>query len=233
MTKRFILFLSVCLVTSLIHAQEWTKKDSLNLHDLLHGNGEIKLNPEAVKQIDFDSGILGAPQNFTDKNWMVPDETLPSALPDQPSLEMRQLLTLYPYKPTTPYNWDPVYRKKIKVGKDTWRGDPYYKLKTLFIYTNWAKTPLDAGERASIEQIEATGLRYNPLAGRVNNAMVGAWEGVGSSGIGGLDFNSIFTRRFWDRKGNIRRARTLEILKSYGDSTTVNVSAPVLQPITR
>ena len=82
MTKRFILFLSVCLVTSLIHAQEWTKKDSLNLHDLLHGNGEIKLNPEAVKQIDFDSGILGAPQISTDKNWMLPDETLPSALPD-------------------------------------------------------------------------------------------------------------------------------------------------------
>lgn len=233
MTKRFILFLLVCLVTLLVHAQEWTAKDSIKLRGLLQGEGEIKLNPEAVKQIDFGSDMMGTPQISTEKSWMMPDNTLPSSMPDQPPLELRKLLTLHPYKPNTPYDWDPIYNRKIKVGKDTWRGDPFYHLKTLVIYSNWAKTPFDAGERNSIEQIEATGLRYNPLAGRVNNAMTGAWQSIEPNGIGNLDFNRVFTKEFWSKKYRNRRARTWEVLQHYGDSTTVNVPTSVMQPITR
>lgn len=105
-------------------------------------------------------------------------------------------------------------------------GDPYYELKTLFIYTNWAKTPLDIGPRESVEQIEATGQRYR-VTERANNMAVGSWQGVGGGGIGSLDLMTPFTREFWNFKGRRRRARTLEVLKAYGDSTTVLIKHPV------
>lgn len=124
-------------------------------------------------------------------------------------------MTLRPYTTQTKYNWDPVYQKKIHVGKDTWRGDAFYELKRQVIYTNWAKHPLDAGPRETLEQIEATGLRYR-VTERVNNRMVGSWQR--SSSPTGLDFMKPFTRDFWNFKGRKRRARTLEVLKAYGDS---------------
>jgi hypothetical protein len=36
-----------------------------------------------------------------------------------------------------------------------------------------------------------------------------------------MDFMAVFTRDFWDVKGRKRRARTLEVLKAYGDSTAI------------
>ena len=55
MTKYFILFLLICLSVPVVYSQEWTKKDSLNLSRVLKEEGEIKLNPEAVKQIELDA----------------------------------------------------------------------------------------------------------------------------------------------------------------------------------
>lgn len=89
--------------------------------------------------------------------------------------EKKVVLTLRPYTANTKYNWDPVYQKKITVNKNTWRGDPFYELTTRFIYSDWAKTPMDAGPRESIEQIEATGLRYM-VTERANNMAVGSWR---------------------------------------------------------
>lgn len=39
----------------------------------------------------------------------------------------------------------------------------------------------------------------------------------------GYSLMTIFTREFWDRKGRHRRARTLEVLRTYGDSITVHI----------
>ena len=125
-----------------------------------------------------------------------------------------------PYTANTKYNWDPIYQKKIKVDKDTWRGDEFYALKILMIPTNWAKHPFDAGPRETVEQIEATGLRYR-VTERANNMAVGGWQGASGGGISGLDLMTPFTREFWNFKGRKRRARTLEVLKAYGDSITV------------
>lgn len=110
--------------------------------------------------------------------------------------------------------------RKIKVDKDTWRGDEFYALKILMIPTNWAKHPFDAGPRETVEQIEATGLRYR-VTERANNMAVGGWQGASGGGISGLDLMTPFTREFWNFKGRKRRARTLEVLKAYGDSITV------------
>ena len=39
---------------------------------------------------------------------------------------------------------------------------------------------------------------------------------------------TIFTKDFWDKKGRNRRSRTLEVLKAYGDSTTVLLPEPIV-----
>lgn len=102
----------------------------------------------------------------------------------------------------------------------------FYELKMLRIYSDWAKTPLEKGIRKSIDEIEATGLRYR-VTERANNMAVGSWQGAsGSSGFSG-DFMTPFTKEFWNVKGRKRRARTLEVLRAYGDSTTVLIKEPV------
>lgn len=192
-------------------AQEWTPQDSLRLHRLLNGEGEVKLNPDALKELGVGSPV-GTPKADVNKAWLDFDTSLP-AMPRMP--EKKVVLTLRPYTANTKYNWDPVYQKKITVNKNTWRNSPFYELTKLSIYTNWAKRPLDAGPRESLEQIEATGLRYK-VTERANNMAVGSWQGVGGGGISG-DLMAPFTKDFWNIKGRKRRARTLEVLKSYGE----------------
>ena len=50
--KRLILFIWLCPMVLIARAQ-WTAKDSLNLQRILNGQEDIKLNMDAVKQIDF------------------------------------------------------------------------------------------------------------------------------------------------------------------------------------
>lgn len=211
--KYIILFLGLlCTVAFPLYAQEWTPQDSLRLRQLLNGEGEVKLNPDVLKEIGIESP-LGSQKMEETKSWLDFDASLP-AMPQMP--EKKVVLTLRPYTANTKYNWDPVYQKKITVNKNTWRGNPFYELTKLKIYTNWAKRPLDAGPRESLEQIEATGLRYM-VTERANNMAVGSWRGVGGGGISG-DFMRPFTKEFWNWKAAKRRARTLEVLKNYGDS---------------
>lgn len=229
--KRLMLFLIICPTVLLARAQ-WTAKDSLDLQRILSGAEELQLNLDAVKQIDFGKAI-GAPLHPKEKDWLLPDESLPSAFADKKKI----VLTLQPYTANTRFDWDPIYQKKIKVGKDTWRGDPLYAMKTMIKYSNWAKTPMDggAGYRSSLEEIRASGIKHEIMGERVNNMMVNRMRmdpstgialggsGVTMSGatIGGLNLMRIFEKSFWDKKGNERRARTLEVLKTYGDSTSV------------
>ena len=117
MTKRLVTGLLLSLVTLGVNAQ-WTAKDSLNLQRMLEGEGEVKLNREAIKLIDFGK-VIGAPGMSTAKSWMLPDESLPTILPEKKKI----VLTLYPYTANTRFDWDPVYQRKIKVDKNTWRGD--------------------------------------------------------------------------------------------------------------
>ncbi|WP_291529436.1 DUF4858 domain-containing protein [Bacteroides sp. UBA939] len=201
-------------------AQNWTSQDSLRLHRLLNGAGEIQLNPDALKELEIQRPV-GTQRMSNEKRWLDFDVTLPET-PDTSKLKV--FLTLRPYKANTKYNWDPVYQKKIKIDKNTWRSDPYYELKTRYIYSNWAKTPLDKGPRETVEQIEASGLRYRTTE-RANNMAVGSWRGT--SAPSGMDFMTPFTKDFWNVKGRKRRARTLEVLREYGDSTTVLKKKPV------
>jgi hypothetical protein len=212
MTKRIALFLLLSSFYLFAQAQ-WTKKDSTNLRRLLESDGEIKLNPNALKQLKIGK-VTGTPLFVDDKSALKTNETLPSVLPEK----KKMVLTLMPYSANTKFNYDPIYQKKISVKANTYRSNPFEVLYSLTIPSNWAKHPFDGGYRKSLEEIEATGLRYNPLAARANNMAVGAWE---STAVSGHDFMKPFTKEFWDAKGRKRRVRTLEVLSQYGDSTTV------------
>ena len=96
------------LLTGACYAQ-WSARDSLNLQKLLESGEELKLNPKAVRQIDFGSAV-GTPRMSVEKKWMLPDESLPEALP-----KPKVVLSLMPYKANTPCNWDPVFQKKIRI----------------------------------------------------------------------------------------------------------------------
>lgn len=236
LTIRFRLAILLCLITLSVRAQEWTKQDSLRLQKLLNSDKELNLNQDVVKQIDFGSAV-GAPRMSMEKNWMMPDESLPEALP-----KPKVVLSLMPYKANTPYNWDPVYQRKIKMDKNTWRGDPYYEIRHQRSYTNWARNPLAGGIRYSLDEIRASGVRVRQMSERANGMMVNtvvmdnpiplsSGSGVYINGvtIGGLDLMAVFTKEFWNKKGRERRERTLEVLKAYGDSTTVLINHPIEQ----
>ena len=221
--RRYYTIIGLLLVVVLpVCAQNWTPQDSLRLRRILDGEGEIKLNPEVLKEMGVQEP-LGKQQMSLERQWLDFNTTLPE-IPNTPKKKV--ILTLRPYTANTKYNWDPVYQKKIKINKNTWRGDPFYELKMLRIYSDWAKTPLEKGIRKSIDEIEATGLRYR-VTERANNMAVGSWQGAsGGSGFSG-DFMTPFTNEFWNVKGRKRRARTLEVLRAYGDSTTVLIKEPV------
>lgn len=211
--KRTICLLGVLwIVASSFYAQNWTSQDSIRLQNLLRQEGELELNRDALKILE--KNVFGSePKIENRKPWMEFDESLPFVPSKEEKKKVR--LTLRPYTPTTKYNWDPVYQCKIDIDKP--------KMKVDLIYSNWAKSPLDAGPRESIEQIEATGLRYR-FTERVNNVTVGSWQGAAAGGgVSGLDLMYVFTKDFWNRKAVKRRARTREVLRSYGDSITVHL----------
>lgn len=200
------------LLFTIVHpfyAQDWTLQDSLALHRLLQNEGKIELNPEALRELGVD-GFLGNPVSTTEKTWLGFREELPLPEPEIKDV----VLTLHPYVPNTPYNWDPVLQKKIKINKNTWRG-AFYDLKSRMYPSDWARHPLEAGSRNSLEKIEATGLRYVVME-RANNTAVGGWKSVGSgAAIQGLDLMAPFTKEFWNFKGRKRKKRTLEVLRTY------------------
>lgn len=105
--KRLILFIWLCPMVLIARAQ-WTAKDSLNLQRILNGQEDIKLNMDAVKQIDFNS-LPGAPKMSKEKPGLKLDETLPQVL-DRKKI----VLTLRPYTANTKYNWDPIYQKRYR-----------------------------------------------------------------------------------------------------------------------
>lgn len=215
--KRILCLLGLLFTVAFsLYAQNWTSQDSLRLQKLLQQEGELKLNTNMLRELERNV-FNSEPKMMDKKTWMEFDESLPY-MPEKTEKKVR--LTLHPYTPTTKYNWDPVYQRKIDIDKP--------KMTVDFIYSNWAKSPLDAGPRESIEQIEATGLRYR-FTERVSNVTVGSWEGAGVGGISGLDLMYVFTKDFWNRKAAKRRARTREVLRTYGDSITVHLKSSIPQ----
>lgn len=223
--KRLMTTVALCLTTLLAYSQVWTAQDSLRLKKMLESDQELQLNMDAVKSIDF-GGAAGTPRMSEEKSWLMPDESLPEALP-----KPKVVLSLMPYKANTRYNWDPIYQKKIKIDKNTWRGDPFYEIRRQKSHSNWARNPMVRGVRKSLDEIQASGVRFRQLGERANGMMVntvgvdapiplfgGSGVYVNGTTIGGLDLMAVFTKDFWNKRARDNRARTLEVLKAYGSS---------------
>lgn len=96
-------------------AQNWTSADSLRLQRLLEGEGEIKLNPEALRELEQN---FGQPKISEEKPWLKFDETLPMGISEK---DKKAKMVLRPYTGYTPYNWDPIRGCKIDIDKPTWK----------------------------------------------------------------------------------------------------------------
>ena len=92
----------------------------------------------------------------------------------------------------------------------------------------------------SLDEIQASGVRFRQLSERANGMMVntvvmdapiplfgGSGVYINGGTVGGLDLMAVFTKEFWNKKGRDNRARTLEVLRTYGDSTTVLINKPI------
>ena len=97
--KRFIATMVLCLTALFAYSQVWTAQDSLHLKKLLESDQELHLNMDAVKSIDFGTAV-GTPRMSEEKSWMMPDESLPEALP-----KPKVVLSLMPYKANTTIFW--------------------------------------------------------------------------------------------------------------------------------
>ena len=71
------------------------------------------------------------------------------------------------------------------------------------------------------------GVMNNDVFGLTANGS-GSWRSVGGGGIAG-DFMRPFTKDFWNRKAARRRARTLEVLRTYGDSITARRKETIIK----
>ena len=89
--KYSILFLGLlCAVAFPLYAQEWTPQDSLRLHRLLNGGGEVELNPDVLKEMGADAPS-GSPKADVHKTWL----DFNTALPVMPRMPEKKVV-LYP-----------------------------------------------------------------------------------------------------------------------------------------
>ena len=78
MRQRLFVSAVFVLLTGACYAQ-WTKEDSLRLKKSLKEGEELKLNKEAVRQIDLNAGAAN-PRVYEEKRWMRFDESLPRVI---------------------------------------------------------------------------------------------------------------------------------------------------------
>lgn len=207
--KRLGIAIALCLTVQLSYSQVWTAQDSLRLRKLLDSKEELQLNKEAVRAIDF-GGVTVAPKMSEQKNWLLPDESVVGILPK--SKTSSGLMTWY--KNNILPNWGTACWRKAKTNNSIWSGTSVYALPNRIPYSEWKRSLLAEG-------------MYTPFDGiRVGQAYINGGT------IGGLDLMAPFTKDFWDKKGRENRIRTLEVLRTYGDSATVSINRPI-EPIVR
>lgn len=176
--RRCCCLLFIISLTGLsLHAQEWTKKDSLRLHQLLESEDEIILNTDAVNSIRLES------RSPLPGNQLKMDATSPSLrfveelkLPELP--QKRIYLTLRPYSAFTRYNEDPVYGT-------SGQGSIMRRVNNMAMDYRYAHTSVRVGT-------SNLGAVFNQRNTRPENA----FKTAGAS-IGGLDLMAPFTKKFW------------------------------------
>ena len=89
MMKRLLLMLSFLMAWGFVCAQDWTKADSLRLDQLLRTDGEIKLNPRALEELEGKT-FAGSQSVSSAKPWLDFNTTMPVLkLPKQAEVKMQ------------------------------------------------------------------------------------------------------------------------------------------------
>lgn len=175
-----ISFLLCVLGSSALHAQQWTKQDSLKLRRLLESEGEIFLNPDAVNSIRFESSPLGDPMIATESPALKYNEELPG-LPAEKK-DLRKILTLRPYSVFTKRGEDPIMDR---IKDEQLKRDLAMKLNLARIRDN----------------LKIGNVTVKGVVGRDPNAPrpEKGFNYAGAS-VGGLDLMAPFTKKFWKRR---------------------------------
>ena len=125
MIFRISLFILFCIMGILTSKAQLSKRDSIHLKQLLEGDEEIKLNQEAVKNIQFnfapDINDMRKPKMSEEKPWMEFNKSLPKNFNDTVQWRKPKFIRLLPYTIFTRLGEDPVNDIIIKTRKDTLR----------------------------------------------------------------------------------------------------------------
>ena len=125
MVFRISLSILFCIIGILASKAQLSRRDSIRLKQLLEGDEEIKLNQEAVKNIQFnfapDINDMRKPKMSEEKTWMEFNKSLPKNFNDTVQWRKPKFIRLLPYTIFTRLGEDPVNDIIIKTRKDTLR----------------------------------------------------------------------------------------------------------------
>ncbi len=130
-----------------------------------------------------------------DKPWLEFDDSMPSVFGrgEKAPTTNSTRYTLHPYNTTTPYDWDPIYQRKIAIHADTWRGQ-YWRM----LGTSDVKGMTISG-RIKLEEKE-------PLLRFENGKLVGDYATL---------LTQYFTREFWRFRHHKNQKETQQVLDEY------------------
>ena len=107
----------------LVSKAQLTRRDSLRLKELLESDEEIKINPEAIKNIQFNFAPnledSRKPRMAENKPWMDFDKSLPKSFNDTTRLRKLKFIRLLPYTVYTKWWEDPINDKLVLDRRDT------------------------------------------------------------------------------------------------------------------
>ncbi len=126
MYRKVHISLLLCTLGILTAQAQWTAQDSVRLRERLNGEGELKVNAEAVNAIRFDflpeaEKVYARPRLAEDKPWMDFRKDLPRSYTDTTRLVRRGYIRLLPYTAFTRWNEDPLAHIRPKTETDSLR----------------------------------------------------------------------------------------------------------------
>ena len=123
MVLRIYIGILIGLMSIQASKAQLSKRDSIRLKQMLEGDEEIKINPEAIKNIQFNFAPKleesRKPRMAEDKPWMDFDQNLPKTFNDTTRWRKPKFIRLLPYTVYTQWWEDPINDKLILDRKDT------------------------------------------------------------------------------------------------------------------
>ncbi len=158
-------------------------------------NAQVEIKSDTLrKNVTNTPPIQLRMQNY--KPWLDANDSMPSVFGKNEtapaSKEARY--TLHPYNTTTPYDWDPIYKRKIAIHSDTWRG-AYWKM----LGVSDVKGMTNSGH-IKLEKDDDKLIRFE------NGKLVGDYATL---------LTQYFTREFWRFQHKRNQKKTKEVLQQY------------------